>query len=160
MFRLVQNSFKVDVDNRQEDTEWMIQKSSHHRFVQGAGWRVDFRQQLIDHQNRNHSPMCSVDYHNRFAPSLKIISLNCRSVRSSSKRNQLAALITEHNVDIIIGCESHLDSSIPSSEILPPHYRIYRKDRSLGGGGVFIGIRNHINASEESFIYMFLLQTT
>ena len=53
--------------------------------------------------------------HTSSTPPLKIISLNCRS-------NQLSALIVEHNADVIIGCESHLDSSISSSEIVPPKF--------------------------------------
>jgi len=93
-----------------------------------------------------------LDNHTSSTPPLKIISLNCRSVRSLFKWNQLSALITEHNAYVIIGCESHLDSSISSSEILPPNYKIYRKDRSLGGGGVFIGIRDRINATVEPWL--------
>ena len=63
-------------------------------------------------------------------------------------RTNLAVLINEHNADIVIGCESHLDQSFLSSEILPSSYIIFRKDRTLGGGGVFIGIKNHFTAVE------------
>ena len=112
---------------------------------------------------------------------LNIISLNCRSIRSQSKRANLLVLLNDHQADIVIGCESHLDSSIISSELLPSTYNIFRKDRSLGGGGVFIGTKNHLTVVEEnlqhgtdaeficvklyysgitSHIYMFFLQTT
>ena len=77
---------------------------------------------------------------------LRIINLNCRSIRSLAKRTNLAVLINEYNADIIIGSESHLDQSFLSSEILPSNYTIFRKDRTLGGGGVFIGIKNYLTA--------------
>jgi len=37
-----------------------------------------------------------------------------------------------------------------SSELLPSSYKIIRKDRSLGGGGVFIGFRDSLVISELS----------
>ena len=40
----------------------------------------------------------------------------------------------------------NLDQSFLSSEILPSNYTIFRKDRTLGGGGVFIGIKNYLTA--------------
>jgi len=82
--------------------------------------------------------------------SLNVANINCCSVRSLSKRSQLAALLIEHNVDIVIRCESHLYSSISSSEILPQNYKIHRKDQSLGEGGVFIGVYNHLNGTTKS----------
>ena len=45
---------------------------------------------------------------------LKIISLNCRSIRSQSKRANLWALFNAHKAGIVLGCESHLDDSINS----------------------------------------------
>jgi len=79
---------------------------------------------------------------------LKVMSLNCCSLRSLSKRSQLTSLLCDHNIDIVIGCESHIDQSFLSSEILPPNYKFVRKDHSLGGGGVFIGFENHLDISE------------
>ena len=66
---------------------------------------------------------------------LKLLNINCRSLRSLCKRNQLASILSHHNIDIILGCESHIDESFLSAEILPNTYKIIRKDRSLGGGG-------------------------
>ena len=88
---------------------------------------------------------------NQINPScLKIMSLNCCSLRSLSKRNQLGALLSNYDIDIVFGCESYIDQSFSSSEILPKNYKIIRKDRSLGGGGVFIGFKDHLNISEVS----------
>ena len=57
------------------------------------------------------------------------------------KRNQLAALLSCYDIDIVLGCKSFTDQSFLSSEILPNLFEIIRKDRYLGGGGVFIGIK-------------------
>ena len=83
---------------------------------------------------------------------LKIMSLNCCSLRSLSKRLQLASLLCDHNIDIVIGCELHIDQLFLTSEILPPNYKLIRKDHSLGGGGVFIGSKNHLGISEVKHI--------
>ena len=66
---------------------------------------------------------------------LKVISLNCRSIRSQEKRVSLEGLVHEHSPDVIVGCESHLDSTYTSSEIFAPGYTVICRDRSLGGGG-------------------------
>ena len=79
---------------------------------------------------------------------LKLLNINCRSLRSLCKRNQLASILSHHNIDIILGCESHIDESFLSAEILPNTYKIIRKDRSLGGGGVVIGFKNSLQLSE------------
>ena len=44
--------------------------------------------------------------------------------------------------DIICGSESHLEQSIPSSEIFPDLFQVLRKDRNRNGGGVFIAVKN------------------
>ena len=53
------------------------------------------------------------------------------------------------NIDIVLGCESHIDESYFSSELLPPPYTILRKNRSLGGGGVLLGFKKASTVSEE-----------
>jgi len=51
---------------------------------------------------------------------------------------------------MVLGNESHIDSTFLSSEILPNSYKIIRKDHSVGGGGVFIGFRDDLIISELS----------
>ena len=51
---------------------------------------------------------------------LKVISLNCRSIRSTARRARLRALVYEHSPDIIIGCESQNDNPYSSAEVFPP----------------------------------------
>ena len=65
------------------------------------------------------------------------------------KRANLLVLLNEHEADIVIGCESHLDETFNSSVILPSTYSTFRKDRTLRG--VFIGVKNHLTAVVENF---------
>ena len=78
-----------------------------------------------------------------------MISVNCCSLRSPSRRARLCGLLYEHTPDIIVGCESHLDNSYTSSEIFPVGFNIYRKDRTAGGGGVFLAINDTLATMEE-----------
>jgi len=48
-----------------------------------------------------------------------------------------------------VGFESHLDDSYTSSEIFRVGFNIYRKDRTAGGGGVFLGIKDVLVTMEE-----------
>ena len=72
---------------------------------------------------------------------LKIISLNCCSIRSQTKRTNLAAVLNTYDIGVVLGCESHLDQFYFFSEQLPVGYTIFRKDRIKGGEGVFIGVK-------------------
>ena len=85
-------------------------------------------------------------------PNLNILSLNCCSIRSQEKRGMLQSIIFEHNIDIIIGCESHLDNSYSSTEIFPPNFTVFRKDRAYGGGGVFLAFLNDLPIIEQPLL--------
>ena len=75
---------------------------------------------------------------------IKILSLNINSLKNA-KQELVSAILTEGNIDILVACETKLDSSILTSELnLPPSYSIYRKDRTADGGGVLIAIKNTI----------------
>ena len=78
---------------------------------------------------------------------LKVISLNCQSIRSTARRARLHALVYEHSPNIIIGCESQIDNSYSSTEVFPPGYCVLRKDHCEGAGGVFICIKENLSAS-------------
>ena len=68
---------------------------------------------------------------------LKLLMLNCRSVKN--KVPELEALIDTAQPDIVIGTESWLDVTIPSTEHLPTdRFNVFRNDRNGNGGGVFI----------------------
>ena len=71
------------------------------------------------------------------------------SIKSPTKKAEFRALIDLHKPDIVLGCESKLDSTIPTYSVFPSTYDIFRKDWTLHGGGVFIGVRNDIIATEQ-----------
>ena len=80
---------------------------------------------------------------------LKVISFNCQSIQSTTRRARLRALrlVYKHSSDIIIGCESQIDNSYSSAEVFLPGYCVFRKDRCEGAGGVFICIKENLSAS-------------
>ena len=55
---------------------------------------------------------------------VKVMSVNCCSLRSIARRARLGGLLEEHKPDIIVGCESHLDDSYLSSEIFPAGFNV------------------------------------
>jgi len=70
-------------------------------------------------------------------------------LRSDAKKASFLALVSEHDPDVICGTESHLDQSFYTSEIFPDAYDVFRKDRTLGGGGVFVCIKKQLQGLEE-----------
>ena len=84
---------------------------------------------------------------------LKFISLSCCGLRSQAKRGIFNAIIYEQKPDIILWCESHLDSSYNSSKIFPAGFTVIRKQRvGGGGGGVFILFKQDLPLLEEPFL--------
>ena len=74
---------------------------------------------------------------------LNLVVVNCRSIRN--KQAEFFELTRNTSADIILGNESWLSEEIASSEIFPPNYTVYRKDRGDRlGGGVFIAVRNYL----------------
>ena len=61
------------------------------------------------------------------------MTVHCCSLRSKGKRLDFASLLHEHQPD------SH-ENSTSTSELFPMGFYIFRKDRSLGGGGVFVAV--------------------
>ena len=66
---------------------------------------------------------------------LILLTLNCCSIRSQSRRALLQTIIEEHQADIVVGCESHLDDTYLTQEKFLFGYRVIRKDHNSGGGG-------------------------
>ena len=82
---------------------------------------------------------------------LKIIVVNCRSIRN--KQAEFVNLAKSSSADVILGTESWLCEEIASSEIFPPDYIVYRKDRTNRiGGGVFIAVKDHLDIQPEDII--------
>ena len=80
---------------------------------------------------------------------MKVISLYCNGIKGLTKKAEFQALIHLHKPFIVLGCESKLDSTIPTYSVYPSTYDIFRKDRTLHGGGVFIAVRNAIITTEK-----------
>ena len=82
---------------------------------------------------------------------LKIMCINCDSLRSVDKRAELNCLVNHHNPHIILGQESRLGPDIPSCEVFHKGYKSFRRDRVMGDGGVFILVREDIDHVEDAF---------
>ena len=81
---------------------------------------------------------------------LRVLTMNCRSVKSLRKRSQLYAILETEKPDILFATESHIDSNTTDAEIFPPDmpYKIIRHDRNSYGGGVFIAHRDDLIVSK------------
>ena len=75
---------------------------------------------------------------------LKTLVINFCSIRN--KVADLAVCIGEYNPYIIIGTETHLDSSVNSSELFPSKYSVIRKDRNFDNskGGVLMAMKDDL----------------
>lgn len=80
---------------------------------------------------------------------LRILNINFQSARKKAKL--LEAIIDDTDPDIIIGTETWLDSSISSSELLPPYlgFDIHRRDRVTDAhGGVLLAAKKDLQLGE------------
>ncbi len=78
---------------------------------------------------------------------LKMLVINFQCIKN--KIAQLAALVKEHQPDIIQGTETWLSSAISLSEIFPTGYTIFRKDRhQKEGGGIILAIKENLVCTE------------
>ena len=75
---------------------------------------------------------------------------NCNGLKSNSKNATLNFMIDLHQPDVILGCETKIDPSVPRYSMFPDTYEIYLKDRSLSGGGEFIAVKKSLITVEES----------
>ena len=58
---------------------------------------------------------------------LKILIINCQSVLA--KKPSFLNLINENNLNFIVGTEFWLSPNVHSSEIFPPTYTTFRRDK-------------------------------
>ena len=82
---------------------------------------------------------------NKFISGLKFVSININSIRG--KKLELLAFLDFHQPQIVAIQETKIDSSISTSELFPEScpYNVYRKDRTLDGGGVMLLIHKDIS---------------
>lgn len=77
---------------------------------------------------------------------IRFLNVNARS--NVKNLPGMLNLIETTKPDVIIGTETWLDGSIASSEILPSHYKVFRRDRRRDGGGVLIAVADHLICHE------------
>ena len=77
---------------------------------------------------------------------LRIVAINFQSV--CAKKEEFWCLIDAAKPDVIIGSETWLKPDISDSEIFPPGYHVYRKDRADGYGDVLLGISTSLNSNK------------
>ena len=77
---------------------------------------------------------------------IHLISVNINGVRG--KTLEIAERLQNDKTDVLICQVTKLDSSVGSSELFPPGYTVYRKDRNLRGGGVCITVSNKLRSSQ------------
>ena len=82
---------------------------------------------------------------NKFTCGLKFMSININSIRG--KKLELLAFLYFHQPQIVAIEETKIISPISSSELFPEScpYPVYRKDRTLDGGGVMLLIHKDIS---------------
>ena len=88
---------------------------------------------------------------------LRTINVNCQSI--SGKTGEFQAALQYIKPDIVFGTESWLrgykpgktpsSDAIRSSEVFPPNYNIFRNDRNIFGGGVFIMVHDSLIVEEQ-----------
>jgi len=76
------------------------------------------------------------------AKSLRIMVVNFQGIKT--KKDHLEQVLIENDIDIVLGCETHLCPSIKNSEFIPENYTCFRKDRQDGWGGVIIITKSHL----------------
>ena len=82
--------------------------------------------------------------------SLRILTVNCCSLRSVDKRLSFEELVMEHNPDVVFGSESHLSNVYFTAEVFPSNFNVIRKERPVaGGGGVFLAVHSKFIVSHE-----------
>ena len=106
---------------------------------------------------------------NSFISGLKFSSININSIRG--KKLELLAFIDFHQSQILAIQETKIDNSILTSELFPESfpYSLYRKDRTLNGGGVMLLVHKDIphmplteldNDSESVWVKLFVNMKT
>jgi len=76
--------------------------------------------------------------------SLRIMIINFQSIWG--KKEQLTKRLYDHDIDVVIGSETHIDPSIKDSEIIPKGYTAFRNDRTNKEcGGVIIIVRKNLS---------------
>ena len=74
--------------------------------------------------------------------------INCNGVIGPSKQAAFLAILDINKPDIVLECASRLCNSMCSYELFPKNYTVFRKDRNVNGGGVFVATSDRIISYE------------
>ena len=76
---------------------------------------------------------------------LQVFVLNYKSIRN---KKDLELMLSESDIDIVLGSETHLNQNITDNEFLHPLYKCYRRDRADGYGGVIVITKDDLIVEE------------
>lgn len=76
---------------------------------------------------------------------VKLININARSIVNKSV--ELEAILLCYNPHIVVITETWLRDDIDDTDVFPPSYQVFRRDRPTRGGGVAVLIKCGIRAS-------------
>ena len=65
-----------------------------------------------------------------------------------NKEDRICHFLNDNNINIILGCETHLTPSVSTSKLLPPGYTAYRCNRGHGFGGFIIIAKKNLIIEE------------
>uniref|UniRef100_A0A7M5WYL3 PHD-type domain-containing protein n=1 Tax=Clytia hemisphaerica TaxID=252671 RepID=A0A7M5WYL3_9CNID len=114
-------------------------------------WHCSDCTNLLENENRESDTDVAIQPDNNEknknkVDKLRILVCNFQSIWS--KRNSLEKFFKDHQIDVVIGSESHLKERTKNSEFLPPHYLAERRDREDGKGGVIIIYRDWMKVDQ------------
>ena len=66
----------------------------------------------------------------------------------TNKQSELVTFLNLHNIDILCQTESRLDETILNSELFTQNFNVFRNDRNIHGGGVFIMVKDALLSSQ------------
>ena len=104
-------------------------------FADQLGWENQNRFDPLTKDSGTKAPQTG-SYKDKFISGMKFVSINTSSIRG--KKLELLTFLDFHQPQIVAIQETKIDSSISTSELFPEScpYNVYRKDRTLDGGGV------------------------
>jgi hypothetical protein len=78
---------------------------------------------------------------------LRFVNINFQS--APSKVAEISHLLQSLKPDVIFGTETFLASEVATSEVFPPGYKVYRRDRNRKGGSVLLAVLDSLVSTEE-----------
>ena len=90
----------------------------------------------LDQGYENDNLQGLLDTRQTYANHCLLAHLNINSLQN--KFDELQLIMNKLKAEILVLTETKIDSSYPNSQFTLTNYKIYRKDRSKGGGGVLI----------------------